>query len=114
MEYHGSWVNYKDTSKETRSARQILTLLSKLNEEILHMWNTSLWDYKLGEFRQFINTINPKSTLVADVLADCRELPCFPQKFRNMTAQELSADPSLIEELYNSRQGMQAEARYKL
>jgi hypothetical protein len=78
------------------------------------MWNTSLWDYKLGEFRQFISTINPKSTLIPDAFSDCRELPCFPQKFRNMTVQEVSADPNLIEELYYSREGMQAQSKYNL
>jgi hypothetical protein len=85
-----------------------------LSEEIFDMWNTSLWDYKLGEFRQFINTINPKSTLIPDAFEDCRELPCFPQKFRSMTVQEVSADPKLIEELYYSREGMQAQAKYNL
>jgi hypothetical protein len=78
------------------------------------MWNTSLWDYKLGEFRQFISTINPKSTLIPDAFSDCRELPCFPQKFRNMTVQEVSADPNLIEELYYSREGTQAQSKYNL
>lgn len=78
------------------------------------MWITSLWDYKLGEFRQFINTINPKSTLIPDAFSDCRELPCFPQKFRSMTVQEVSANPKLIEELYYSREGMLAQAKYNL
>jgi hypothetical protein len=78
------------------------------------MWNTSLWDYKLGEFRQFINTINPKSILVTEALSNCRELPCFSQKLRGMTVQEVSADPKLIEELYFSREGMQAQAKYNL
>lgn len=78
------------------------------------MWNTSLWDYKLGEFRQFISTIIPKSTLIPDAFSDCRELLCFPQKFRSMTVQEVSADPRLIEELYYSREVMQAQAKYNL
>jgi hypothetical protein len=77
-------------------------------------WNTSLWDFKLGELRQLVNTISNKSHLVSDAFANFREFPCFPRKFKQMTVQELSDSPDLILELWNSRGGMKAEATFKL
>ena len=77
-------------------------------------WNSSLWDFKLGELRQLINTVSDKSRLVSDVFANFRELRCLPRKFKQMTIQELSSSPELILELWNSREGMKAETTFKL
>jgi hypothetical protein len=39
---------------------------------------TSLWDYKKGEFKDFIRAITDKPILVSDVLIGFRELQCLP------------------------------------
>lgn len=78
------------------------------------MWNTSLWWYKPGEFRQFINVISDKSILVSESLANFREVNQLPRKFKQMTSQEVSANPGLILELLNSRINMPAETKFKL
>ena len=77
-------------------------------------WNTSLWDFNLGELRQLINTVDNKSLFIPDVFAGFRELHCFPLKLKKMTIQELSSNPKPILELWNSREGMKAEARFNL
>lgn len=78
------------------------------------MWNTSLWDYKRGGFRQLVNTISNKSDLVPQALANFREVDQLPRKFKQMSVQEVSANPNLILELWNSRINMPAEKEYKL
>lgn len=75
---------------------------------------TSLWDYKKGEFKDFIRAITDKSIPVSDALIGFRELPCLPRKFKQITIQEISDRPELIQELYNSRKAMQPEAKFKL
>lgn len=77
-------------------------------------YDTSLWDYKPGEFRQLINVITPKSTLVSEILARFRELPVLPRKFKEMIVGEVSADPKLILELLNIRTGMPPESKFNL
>lgn len=78
------------------------------------MWNTSLWWYKPGELRQFVNVISDKSILVSESLANFREVDQLPRKFKRMTVQEVSGSPDLILELLNSRTNMPAETRFKL
>ena len=78
------------------------------------MWNTSLWWYKPGEFKQFINVISDKSILVPESLANFREVNQMPRKFKQMTVQEVSTSPDLIIELLNSRTNMPAETKFKL
>lgn len=78
------------------------------------MWNTSLWWYKPGEFRQFINVISDKSIPVSESLANFREVNQLPRKFKQMTVREVSANPDLILELLNSRKNMSAETGFKL
>ena len=78
------------------------------------MWNTSLWWYKPGEFRQFINVVNDKSISVSESLANFREVNQLPRKFKQMIVQEVSANPVLILELLNSRINMPAETKFKL
>lgn len=75
---------------------------------------TSLWDYKKGEFKDFIRAISDKSTLVSDTLVGFRERPCLPHRFKQMTIQEVSDNPELIQKLYDSRKAMQPEAKFKL
>ena len=64
------------------------------------MWNTSLWDYKKGGFRQLINTISDKTVLVSHALANFREVDQLPRKFKQMKMHEISANPNLILELW--------------
>lgn len=78
------------------------------------MWNTSLWWYKPGEFRQFINVISDKSIPVSESLANFREVNQLSRKFKQMTVQGVSASPDLILELLNSRNNMPAETEFKL
>jgi hypothetical protein len=78
------------------------------------MWNTSLWDYKKGEFRQLINTINDKSVLIPEALANFREVNQIPRKFKQMKVQEISHDPNLILQLWSSKTSMPAEKEYQL
>jgi hypothetical protein len=78
------------------------------------MWNTSLWDYKKGEFRQLINIISNKSVLVSHALANFREVDLLPSKFKQMKVQEISSNPNLILELWSSRSNMPAEKEYRL
>jgi hypothetical protein len=78
------------------------------------MWNTSLWDYKKGGFRQLINTISDKSVLVPHALSNFREVDQLPRKFKQMQVQDVSANPNLILELWSSRTNMPAEKGYKL
>jgi hypothetical protein len=75
---------------------------------------TSLWDYKRGEFKELIRTLTNKSVLVSEALVGFRELPCLPRKLKQMTVQEVSDNPELIQQLYNSREVMQPEAKFKL
>ena len=78
------------------------------------LYVTSLWDYKKGEFKDFIRAISDKSTLVSDALIGFRELQCLPRRFKQITIQEVSDNPELIQQLYNSRKAMQPEAKFKL
>jgi hypothetical protein len=78
------------------------------------MWNTSLWWYKPGEFRQFINVISDRSIPVSESLSNFREVNQLPRKFKQMTVQEVSASPDLILELLNSRINMPAETKFRL
>jgi pimeloyl-ACP methyl ester carboxylesterase len=78
------------------------------------MWNTSLWDYKKGGFRQLINTISDKSVLLPHALANFREVDQLPRKFKQMQVQEVSANPNLILELWSSRLNMPSEKEYRL
>jgi hypothetical protein len=78
------------------------------------MWNTSLWNYKKGGFRQLINTISNKSVLVPHALSNFREVDQLPRKFKQMQVQDVSANPNLILELWSSRTNMPAEKEYKL
>ncbi len=78
------------------------------------MWNTSLWWYKPGEFRQLINVISDKSILVSESLANFREVSQLPRKFKQMTIQEVSVSLDAILELLNSRINMPAETKFKL
>ena len=78
------------------------------------MWNTSLWDYKKGGFRQLINTISDKSVPVPYALAKFREVDQLPRKFKQMKVEDVSANPNLILELWNSRINMPAEKEYRL
>ena len=78
------------------------------------MWNTSLWDYKKSGFRQLINTISDKTVLIPHALANFREVDQLPRKFKQMRVQEISANPNLILELWNSRTNMPAEKEYRL
>ena len=81
---------------------------------MMKSWKTSLWDYKIGELRQLINTVSEKSLLIKDVFADCRELPCIPRRVAQMAVQDVSASPGLIMELWKAREGMKPEAIFKL
>jgi len=78
------------------------------------VWNTSLWDYKKGGFRQLVNTISDKSLLIPQALANFREVEQLPRKFKLMKVLEISANPNLILELWNSRTNMPAEKEYRL
>ena len=75
----------------------------------------SVYYYKPGHFREYIQTITPSSILVSDALRTFRELRCLPHKFKEMVIQELSDNPQLIRELYNAlRTGMQPESKFRL
>jgi hypothetical protein len=75
----------------------------------------SVYYYKSGEFKQYIRTITDKSLLVSDALAGFREITCLPKRLGEMTVQEVSDDPKLIEEIYHALiDGMPAESKYKL
>lgn len=78
------------------------------------MFNTSLWDYKKGGFRQLINTISDKSVPVPHALANFREVDQLPHKFKQLKVQEISSNPNLILELWSSRTNMPAEKEYRL
>ena len=75
----------------------------------------SIYYYKYSDFRAFIQTITDKTVAVSDVLATFREVKCLPKEFRQMTVQELSDKPSLIQEVFRAlRSGMQPESKFKL
>lgn len=76
---------------------------------------TSIHWQSLKEFKTYIKRIADQSIPVSDALEMYRELRVMPKKFRQMTVQDLSDNPKLIEELSNAlKSGMQPETRFKL
>jgi hypothetical protein len=77
--------------------------------------HTSIHWQSLKEFKTYIKRIVDQTIPVSDALEMYRELRVMPKKFRQMTIQDLSDDPKLIDELYNALwSGMQPETRFKL
>src|SRR5215472_11103726 len=74
----------------------------------------SVWYFKRGEFKNYIQGIADKSMLVPDAFATFRELKCLAKKFKQMTVQQVADDPALIGELYEGFRKMQPQSQYKL
>ncbi len=55
-----------------------------------------------NEFKHLIHSIADQSQLISEALAVYREIQKLPDKFKNMTVQELSDNPRLIQELDQS------------
>ena len=51
---------------------------------------------------------------VSDAFATFRELKCLPNKFKQMTVQQVADDPRLIGEIYEGLKKMQPQSKYKL
>jgi hypothetical protein len=76
---------------------------------------TSIHWQSLKEFKTYIKRIINQTISVTDALEMYRELRVMFKKFRQMTVQNLSDDPKLIDELYDAlKSGMQPETRFKL
>ena len=76
---------------------------------------TSIHWQSLKEFKTYIKRIINQTIPVSDALVIYRELRVMPKKFRQMTVQDLSGDPNLIDELYHAlKSAMQPETRFKL
>jgi hypothetical protein len=77
-------------------------------------YQDSVWYFKRGEFKNYIQGIADKSILVSDAFATFRELKRLPNKFKQMTVQQVADDPGLIGELYEGFKNMQPQSKYKL
>jgi hypothetical protein len=73
-------------------------------------YQDSVWYFKRGEFKNYIQGIADKSMLVSDAFATFRELKCLPNKFKQMTVQQVADDPGLIGELYEGLRNMQPQS----
>ena len=58
----------------------------------------SVWYFKRGEFKNYIQGIADKSMLVPDAFATFRELKCLPKKFKQMTVQQVA---TILDSLVN-------------
>jgi hypothetical protein len=77
-------------------------------------YQDSIYYFKPGEFKNYIQGIADKSMFVSDALATFRELKCLPNKFKRITVQQVVEDPRLIAEIYEALRKMQPQSKYKL
>jgi 5S rRNA maturation endonuclease (ribonuclease M5) len=75
----------------------------------------SIYYYKHGQFKHFIQRIDNQSIRVSDALATFREVKCLNKGFGDMPIQELTNKPDLIVKLSKAlRAGMKSESKFKL
>ena len=75
----------------------------------------SIYHYKPGEFKHFIQNIDDKSITVTEVIRDWREFKNLNLELKHMTIQQLTDNPKLIEELAKALlTGMKAESKFQL
>jgi hypothetical protein len=74
----------------------------------------SIYYFTPGEFKNYIQAIEPKSIPVSDALVTFRELKCLPNKFKKMTVQQVADDLKLIQELFEGLKKMLPQSKYKL
>lgn len=77
-------------------------------------YHDSIYYFKRGEFKNYFQGIDDKSMLVPNALATFRELKNLPNKFKQMTVQQVADDPSLIDEIYEGLRKMKPQSKYKL
>ncbi|MFZ0224422.1 MAG: Rieske 2Fe-2S domain-containing protein [Candidatus Nitrosopolaris sp.] len=77
-------------------------------------YRDSIYYFKRGEFKNYFQGIDDKSMLVSDALATFRESRHLPNKFKQMTVQQVVDDPELIREIYERLRKMQPQSKYKL
>ena len=80
------------------------------------MTQDSIYYFKgVGEFKNFLRTIDDKTLNLSEALSTFRETKCLTDEFKRKTVQELIDKPSLILELYKAlRKGMAPESKFKL
>ena len=77
----------------------------------------SVYYYKPSQFKDFIQRISDryKLLLVSDVLQGFREISSLASKFKQITIEELSCNPELIEGVYYGlRNNMQPPSKFQL
>jgi hypothetical protein len=74
----------------------------------------SIYYFTPGEFKNYFQSIEPKSIPVSDALVTFRELKCLPNKFKKMTVQQVADDVKLIQELFDGLKKMLPQSKYKL
>jgi hypothetical protein len=77
-------------------------------------YHDSIYYFKRGEFKNYFQGIYDKSMLISDALATFREVRYLPNKFKQMTVQQVADDPSLIGEIYEGLKKMKPQSKYKL
>ncbi|MFZ0511424.1 MAG: hypothetical protein WAM14_07455 [Candidatus Nitrosopolaris sp.] len=77
-------------------------------------YQDSIYYFKRGEFKNYIQGIADKSLSVSDAFATFRELKYLPNKFKQMTVRQVADDPRLIGEIYEGLMKMQPQSKYKL
>ncbi len=76
----------------------------------------SAYHYKKGGFKDLIQKLANKSDLiVSDTLQTFREVSCLSKNFKQMSMEELSQNPELIEAVFMGlRNGMQPPSKFQL
>jgi len=74
----------------------------------------SIYYFKRGEFKNYIQAIDNKSIPVSDAITTFREAKCLSNKLKQITIQQVADNPELIRELYKALRKMAPESRYKL
>jgi hypothetical protein len=77
-------------------------------------YQDSIYYFKRGEFKNYIQAIDDKSISFSDAVATFREARCLPKKFKQITLQQAADNPELIRELYDALRKMAPESKYKL
>jgi hypothetical protein len=76
-------------------------------------YRDSIYYFKRGEFKNYFQGIDDKSMLVPDALTTFRELKYLPNKFKQMTVQQVADDPS-FDEIYEGLRKMKPQSKYIL
>jgi hypothetical protein len=67
-----------------------------MHQQERQRYTNSVWHYKPGRFREFLNRITDKSIIVSEALATWREIPSLSKDFKEMTIEKIVKDPKLM------------------